>query len=55
MQAELGFLDENIRKVRRHIASLVCCDSGVPVTIDEVLNAIGTGSLPVQPFIPAAG
>lgn len=52
MQEKLGFLDDATRNIRKHIASLVCCDSGVPVTIDEILNAIGTGILPEPSFHP---
>ena len=50
MQSKLGFLDENIRRIRQYIASLVCCDSGIPVSIDEILNIIGTGHLPEPAF-----
>lgn len=50
MQAALGPLDDAARQIRAHIASLVGCDNGVPVTIDELLNAIGTGELPSLPF-----
>jgi len=50
MQLKLGFLDENIRMIRQHIGGLICCDSGVPVTIDEILNIIGTGNLPDPSF-----
>jgi hypothetical protein len=50
MQSKLGFLDENIRRIRHHIGGLVCCDSGVPVTVDEILNIIGTGHLPEPSF-----
>lgn len=52
MQARLGPLDDETRAIRAHIASLVPCDSGVPVTIDEILNAIGTGHLPQPAFHP---
>jgi hypothetical protein len=52
MQAALGSLNDSVRKVRAHIASLVPCDSGVPVTIDEMLNAIGTGVVPQPAFHP---
>ena len=45
MQAELGHLDDNVRQIRAHIASLVPCDNGIPVTIDELLDAIGSGRL----------
>jgi len=52
MQSRVGVLDENIRRLRQHMAGLVCCHSGVPVTIDEILNAIGTGHLPDPSFHP---
>ena len=52
MQRALGPLDDDTRKIRDQVASLVCCDSGVPVTIDEALNAIGTGRLPEPSFHP---
>ena len=38
------------RRIRAQIGSLVLCDSGVPVTIDELLSAIGTGRLPEPSF-----
>jgi hypothetical protein len=50
MQAALGPLEDAPRAVRAHIASLVGCDNGVPVTLDELLNAIGRGQLPSRPF-----
>ena len=50
MQSKLGELDDATRQVRAHIASLVPCDSGFPVTVDEVLNAIGTGKLDEPSF-----
>lgn len=52
MQARLGLLDEETRAIRAQIASLVPCDSGFPVTVDEMLNAIGTGRLPQPAFHP---
>ena len=52
LQDQLGPLDDETRAIRAHIASLVPCDSGVPVTIDEILNAIGTGHLPEPAFHP---
>jgi hypothetical protein len=52
MQAQLGPLDDETRTIRAQIASLVPCDSGFPVTVDEMLNAIGTGSLPQPAFHP---
>jgi hypothetical protein len=50
MQQGLGKLNDDVRNLRRQIASLVCCDNGVPVTIDEILNSIGTGRLPRVSF-----
>lgn len=50
MQAALGPLDDATRAIRAHIASLVPCDNGFPVTVDEMLNAIGTGKLPRTAF-----
>lgn len=50
MQADLGPLDQATREIRAHIASMVGCDNGIPVTIDELLHAIGTGALPSAPF-----
>lgn len=50
MQASLGPLDEDARQIRAHIASLVPCDSGLPVTVDELLNAIGSGKLSEPSF-----
>jgi len=52
MQESLGPLSDQIRRIRAHIASLQCCDSGIPVTIDEILNSIGTGVLPEPAFHP---
>jgi len=52
MQAALAPLSDGVRRIRAHIASLVPCDNGVPVTIDEILNAIGTGRLPDPAFHP---
>lgn len=46
MQTALGPLPPAVRRIRAHIASLVPCDIGVPVTIDELLLAIGSGVLP---------
>ena len=45
MQSELGSLDDDTRRIRAHISSFTGCDSGVPVTIDEILDAIGCGAL----------
>ena len=52
MQAQIGPLDVETRAIRAQIASLVPCDSGFPVTVDEILNAIGTGHLPQPAFHP---
>ncbi len=52
MQENLGVLDDDTRRIRAQIASLQCCDNGVPVTIDEILNAIGTGKLSEPAFHP---
>ncbi|MFW5984773.1 MAG: hypothetical protein ACOCQ1_00710 [Halanaerobiaceae bacterium] len=52
MEEKLGKIDKKTRKIRQQIASLVCCDSGIPVTIDEILNAIGNGFLPEPSFHP---
>jgi hypothetical protein len=45
MQEKLGILDDKIRQIRAHIGSLVLCDNGVPLTIDEILDSIGRGEL----------
>ncbi len=50
MQSKLGELDDSTRRIRSHIASLVPCDSGFPVTVDELLNAIGRGKLDEPSF-----
>ena len=50
MQSKLGDLDDGTRRIRAHIASLVPCDSGFPVTVDELLNAIGRGKLDEPSF-----
>jgi hypothetical protein len=52
LQEPLGYLSDDVRRIRAHIASLVPCDNGVPVTIDEILNTIGTGKLPEPAFHP---
>jgi hypothetical protein len=51
-QAQLGPPDAETRAIRAQITSLVPCDSGFPVTVDELLNAIGTGRLPKPAFHP---
>jgi hypothetical protein len=50
MQEGLGELDDDARQIRSHIGSLIPCDSGFPVTVDELLNAIGRGKLDEPSF-----
>jgi hypothetical protein len=50
IQSKLGDLDDSTRQIRAHIASLVPCDSGFPVTVDELLNAIGREKLDEPSF-----
>jgi hypothetical protein len=50
MQAALGPLSDEVRRIRIRIGGLVPCDSGIPVTIDELLSAIGAGVFPQEPF-----
>jgi len=50
MQSKLGPLSDNIRRLRAHITSLIPCDSGLPVTVDEVLFAIARGKLERSSF-----
>lgn len=50
IQSKLGNLDDSTRQIRAHIGSFVPCDSGLPVTVDELLNAIGRGRLDVPSF-----
>ncbi len=50
MQGKLGPLDSSSRQIRAHIGTLVPCDSGFPVTVDELLNAIGKGKLDEPSF-----
>ncbi|MHC4575382.1 MAG: hypothetical protein ACYS76_14840, partial [Planctomycetota bacterium] len=45
MQSKLGPLSDSIRQIRAHITSLIPCDSGLPVTVDELLFAIARGKL----------
>ena len=46
----LGQLDDDVRKLRAHIGSFAGCDSGVPATVDELLNGIGRGKLAEPAF-----
>lgn len=50
MQSKLGPLDDNIRWIRAHITGLIPCDSGLPVTVDELLFAIARGKLERSSF-----
>jgi hypothetical protein len=50
MEHDLWPLDGDARRIRDQIASLAHCDNGVPVTIDELLQAIGRGRLPETCF-----
>jgi hypothetical protein len=50
MQRALGELDGETRRIRAHIASLAHCDNGIPITVDELLAAVGIGNLPDAPF-----
>ncbi len=45
MQSKLGPLTDSIRRIRAHITGLIPCDSGLPVTVDELLFAIARGKL----------
>jgi len=50
VQEALGPLSDEARKIRAHIASLAICDNGFPVTVDELLDAIGSGELRAPTF-----
>ena len=50
MQSKLGPLSDSIRLIRCHITSLIPCDSGLPVTVDELLFAIARGKLERSSF-----
>ncbi|MBN1125840.1 MAG: hypothetical protein JXA82_12595 [Sedimentisphaerales bacterium] len=50
MQANLGPLSDSIRQLRAHITGLIPCDSGLPVTVDEILFAIARGKLERSSF-----
>jgi hypothetical protein len=50
MQAKLGPLTDSIRLIRCHITSLIPCDSGLPVTVDDLLFAIARGKLDRSSF-----
>ncbi|MHC4604855.1 MAG: hypothetical protein ACYS6W_16185, partial [Planctomycetota bacterium] len=50
MQIKLGSLTDSIRQIRCHITGLIPCDSGLPVTVDELLFAIARGKLERSSF-----
>ena len=50
MQSKLGPLSDSIRLLRCHITGLIPCDSGLPVTVDELLVAIARGKLERSSF-----
>jgi|GEM_PF-552805 len=50
MQEKLRPLSDDVRRIRAQIAGLVNCDSGFPVTADQILDAIGRGKLPDPAF-----
>jgi hypothetical protein len=50
MQKRLGPLDEKTREIRAHIASLAHCETGFPVIVDALLDAVGTGSVKEPAF-----
>jgi hypothetical protein len=50
MQSKLGPLTDSIRLLRCHITGLIPCDSGLPVTVDELLFAIARGKLERSSF-----
>ncbi len=50
MQRKLGPPTDSIRRLRAHITGLTPCDSGLPVTVDELLFAIARGKLERSSF-----
>ena len=50
MLSPLEPLEDDARKIRAHVASFTGCDSGVPATIDELLEGIGRGELTEPAF-----
>ena len=50
MQEELGPLDDDTRQIRAHMGSLVPCEPGLPVTVDQLLAAIGRGRFVDRPL-----
>ncbi len=52
LQQHLPPLSDDVRRIRAQIGSLVPCDNGFPVTVDELLQAIGAGKLRTPSFHP---
>jgi len=50
IQTGLGPLNDDVRQVRAHIGNFVPCDNGVPVSIDDLLQAIARGKYSETPF-----
>jgi len=50
MLSPLEPLEDDAREIRAHVASFTGCDSGVPATIDELLEGIGRGELTEPAF-----
>jgi hypothetical protein len=50
MQSKLGPLTDSIRLLRCHITGLIPCDSGLSVTVDELLFDIARGKLERSSF-----
>lgn len=50
MQEKLRPLSDEERRIRIQIAGLVHCNSGFPVTADQILESIGNGKLPDEFF-----
>jgi hypothetical protein len=50
MQDRLGHIDDDTRQIRAHIGSLVSCEQGIPVTIDDLLQAAGRGRFLESPM-----
>ena len=45
IQATLGHLNDDTRRIRAQIAAIEQCDSGFALTVEELLDAIGRGEL----------
>ncbi len=50
IQENLGHLSDTAREIRALISSLAHCDAGFPVTVDQALDAIGNGVMPLRLF-----